>query len=335
MRLLLAVIPLCLAGCLSDYEYVSETINVTSNLTLDGDVSKTKYALATPGVVLEGNGYTIDGQCNKDCVGLVISADNVVVRNVTITGFDGGVSINNEASGVRFENVTITDNVQHGLFADTATSNFVCQNCIISDNGAMGIYFEYNSHGNRVENSEISFNGFRDKDTGNWLETQKNKRKDKREGIAIDSSQGNLIQNTDFFGNALAAVTLYRNCGERGIRREWGASYNTIRGGSFSDDILIASRQDKDLSDWVCVEPYVYGNKYIMDDAEFNVIENIVLQGDSKIIVRDDNNRVNGVVGGQLIAQSVVRDALQQPLSGLGFSFVDSSYQGDPEFIAP
>ncbi len=335
MRLLLLAVPLLLAGCLSDYDYVDETVDVTDNLTLNSDVVKTKYNLSTPGVVLEGNGNTIDGKCNTDCVGLVISADNVVVRNVTITGFDGGVSITNGASGIRFENVTVADNIQHGIFVDKNASSFSCRNCTISDNGAMGIYFEYNTHGNIVSDSEISFNGFRDKDTGNWLDTQKNKRKDKREGIAIDSSQGNLIENTDFFGNALAAVTLYRNCGERGIRREWGANYNTIRGGSFSDDILIASRQDKDLSKWSCIEPYVYANKYVMDDAEFNVIDGVALEGNTRVIIRDDNNRVTGVTGGQLIAQSSIRDALQMPLTGLGFSYVNSSYLGDPAFVDP
>ncbi len=335
MRLTMLAVPLLLAGCLSDYDYVNDIVDVTEDLTLNSEVLKTKYNLATPGVVLEGNGNTINGKCNTDCVGLVISADNVVVRNVTITGFDGGVSITNGASGIRFENVIVTDNIQHGIFVDKNASNFSCRNCTISDNGAMGIYFEYNTHGNIVSDSEISFNGFRDKDTGNWLDTQKNKRKDKREGIAIDSSQGNLIQNTDFFGNALAAVTLYRNCGERGIRREWGANYNTIRGGSFSDDILVASRQDKDLSEWSCIEPYVYANKYVMDDAEFNVIDGVTLEGNTRVIIKDDNNTVTGVTGGQLIAQSSVRDALQLPLTGLGFNYVNSSYQGDPAFVDP
>jgi len=163
--------------------------------------------------------------------------------------------------------------------------------------------------------------------------TQKNKRKDKREGIAIDSSQGNLIRNTDFFGNALASVTFYRNCGERGIRRDWGANFNTISGGSFSDDILIASRQDKDLSDWDCLEPYVYAGKYVMDDAEFNRIENITLEGNTRIVIRDDNNTVSGVNGGQLIVGSSTRAAINQPLTGLGIRNTTSAYFGNPEFL--
>jgi len=333
MRLFILAVPLFAAGCFSDPQFVDTTTDLSDNLSLESDVLKTKFTLSTPGVVLDGNGYTIDGQCNMDCVGLVISADNVVVRNVTIRGFDGGVSINNGASGVRFENVTVTDNVQHGIFVDVATSNFSCTECVISDNGAMGVYFEYNSHSHLIENSEISFNGFRDKDTGDFFETQKNKTKDKREGLAIDSSQGNVIRNTDFFGNALAAVTLYRNCGERGIRREWGASHNTIDGGSFSDPILVASRQDKDLSKWDCIEPYVHQGKFIMDDAEFNTIENVVLEGDTRIPVSDDNNTVRNVTGGVLIADSGVRTVLQQPLMGLWFDFIGSTYRGDPQFI--
>ena len=333
MRFLFLVLPLFLAGCFSDFRYVDETINVTENMTLTEDVLKTKFRFTTPNVVLDGQGRTIDGDCNTDCIGFAIAADNVVIRNVTLKRFDGGVSITHGASNVRFENVTITDNVQHGIYVDKKSSNFICRNCKITDNGAMGIYFEYDTHGNIVEDSEISFNGFRDKDTGDWVENQKNKNKDKREGIAIDSSQGNLILNTDFFGNALAAVTIYRNCGERGIRREWGANFNTINGGTFNDDILIASRQDKDLSSWDCLEPYVHDGKYVMDDAEFNVVENVTLGANTKIVIRDDNNTVSGVTGGQLIARSAIRDVINQPLMGLGIRNTTSSYVGDPSFI--
>jgi len=334
MRFAVLVLTMLIAGCMSE-SYVDETIDVTDNLTLSSNVYKTKYTLATPGVVVDGGGFTINGRCNTDCVGLVIAADNVVVRNVTIRGFDGGVSIIGGASGVRFENVDVIDNVQHGVFVDKNASGFTCRNCDISDNGAMGVYLEYNTHGAVIENSTISKNGYRDKDTGDWWDTQKNKRKDKREGLAIDSSQGNVIRNTDFHGNALAGVTMYRNCGERGIRREWGANYNTIEGGSFSDDILIAARQDKDLSDWSCVEPYVHSNRYIMDDAEYNTVKSVELEGQTRIVIKDDNNTVFNTRGGKLIAHSSVREALDQPLTGLGFSGNDSSYQVDPEFIWP
>lgn len=333
MRLLLLAAPLLLAGCFSDFSYVNETVVVTEDITLTEDVRKTKYRFNTPNVVLDGQGRTIDGQCNTACVGLVITADNVVVRNLTLRGFDGGVTIGGGVTGVRFENVTVTDNIQHGIYVDKHVSNFNCINCKISDNGSMGIYLEYGTHGNIIENSEISFNGFRDKDTGDWFDTQRNKRKDKREGIAIDSSQSNVIRNTEFFGNALAAVTLYRNCGERGIRREWGASYNTITGGSFSDDILVASRQDKDLSEWDCLEPYVYNGKYVMDDAEFNVIENVTLQGNTRIVIMDDNNTIRNVTGGQVIANSTIRNALNQPIIGLNLRDISSRYVGDPAFI--
>ncbi len=333
MRYFVLAAALFLAGCASDYRYVNETVDVDQNITLDADVYKTKYLFNTPNVVFDGQGYTLDGNCNTDCVGLVISANNVVIRNLTLKRFDGGVTIARGVSGVRFENVTITDNVQHGMFVNAEVSNFYCGNCTISDNGAMGIYLEYNTHSNTIENSEISFNGFRDKDTGDWFETQANKRKDKREGIAIDSSQQNVIRNTDFFGNALAAVTLYRNCGERGIVRDWGANFNTIQGGSFSDDIIIASRQDKDLSDWDCLQPYILNGKYVEDDAEYNRIENITLQGGTRIIIKDDNNSVSGVTGGQVIAGSPVREALSQPVTGIEIRNITSSYVGDPSFV--
>ena len=301
-----------LTGCLAEPMFVDEVVSITENITLDSDVLKTRFVTTTPGIVIDGSGYTIDGRCNTDCIGLVIAADNVTVRNVTVTGFDGGVSISRGASGVTFENVNVVDNVQHGIYVDKDASNFTCRDCLLSDNGAMGIYLEYNTHGNVIENSEISNNGFREKDTGDWIENLKNSRRDRREGLAIDASQSNVIINTDFHGNALAGITMYRNCGERGIRREWGASYNTIQGGSFSDDILVAARQDRDLSDFDCLEPYILENRFVMDDAEFNLIDGVTLEGNTRIIVRDDNNIVTGVTGGQIIARSNVRETFRE-----------------------
>ena len=70
-----------------------------------------------------------------------------------------------------------------------------------------------------------------------------------------------------------------------------------------------------------------------MDDAEFNVVENVTLGANTKIVIRDDNNTVSGVTGGQLIARSAIRDVINQPLMGLGIRNTTSSYVGDPSFI--
>lgn len=332
-RLLILAASLSIAGCASDHRFVDETIVVTQDLALDGDVFKTNFRFNTPNVVFDGQGHTLDGDCNIECMGLVILADNVVVRNLILRRFDGGVRIARGVSGVTFENVTVTDNVNHGIYVDAEANGFTCKNCIISDNGTMGLYLEYNTHSNVIEDGEISFNGFRDKDTGDFFENQRNKRRDKREGVAIDSSQGNTILNTDFFGNALAAVTMYRNCGERGIPRELGASFNTIRGGSFSDDIIIASRQDMNLSEWDCLRPYVLDGRYVEDDAEFNVIENVTLEGNTRIVIQDDNNLISGVTGGRLVAGSDVRDTLLQPVTGIDIRNTTSNFTGDPSFV--
>jgi len=87
MRIAVLVLTMLITGCMSE-SYVDEVIDIKEDLTLSSNVYKTKFTLATPGVVVDGGGHTIDGRCNTDCVGLVIAADNVVVRNVTIRGFD-------------------------------------------------------------------------------------------------------------------------------------------------------------------------------------------------------------------------------------------------------
>ncbi|OED38588.1 hypothetical protein AB833_18810 [Chromatiales bacterium (ex Bugula neritina AB1)] len=321
----LAVIQLLVIGGCATKEYVNESITLAEDHLLDADVLKTKYTINAAGVVLDGNGYTIDGRCNTDCIGLTINANNVTVRNVTITGFDGGVSINPHVSGVRFENVKILNNVNHGVFVNVGVNGFTCNNCDVSDNGTMGIYLEYNSYGAVIENSRIANNGYRDKDTGSWKQNLKNDKKDKREGLAIDSSQNNIVRNTVFSGNALTGITLYRNCGERGIRREWGANYNHISNSTFNDGIHIAARQDKDLSSWSCVEPYILDSRYVMDEAEYNILDNITLEGNATIVVQDDNNSITSVNGGKIIFSSVVRDAINQPLATLTTDNIDNT----------
>ena len=304
-----------LQGC-AEKEYVSETVDITSNYALTDNVTKTKFNVNVPNVVIDGNGYTIDGICNTNCIGMSINADNVVVKNLTIKRFDGGVSLLPGITGVRFENVRVIDNVNHGIYVDVGVSNFTCEACDLSDNGTMGVYFEYNSHGNIISNSQVMNNGYRDKDTGDWVENLRADAKDKREGIAIDASQGNLIENTMISGNALTGITMYKNCGERGITREWGANFNTVRNSTVTDGIHIASRQDKDLSSWSCSDPYILDGKYVMDDAEFNTVENVILEGSAVIRIKDDNNTVRSVTGGQIIVSSSVRQALNLPLIG-------------------
>lgn len=313
-----------LQGC-AEKKYVNETIDITSNYVFEGDVTKTKFRVNQPGAVIEGNDYIVDGNCNTNCVGLTINADNVVVRNLTIKRFDGGVSLKPGITGVRFENVKILNNVNHGIYVDRGVSNFICDTCDVSDNGAMGIYLEYNSNGNVIRNSLVSKNGFRDKDTGDWIENLKADNKDKREGIAIDASQGNLIENSMLTGNALTGITMYKNCGERGITRPWGANYNTVRNSTVQDGIYIASRQDKDLSAWSCSDPYILDGKYVMDEAEFNTIENVTLENNATIRIKDDNNTVRSVQGGSVIISSRVRAALNIPLVGNDTSNVGSS----------
>ena len=312
-----------LAAC-NDVRYVNESVTITDDFSFTDHVAKTKYTVTQPGVVVEGNGFTIDGDCNTDCIGLTVVADNVTVRNLTIRNFDGGVSINRRAADVRFENITITDNINHGIFVNVGASRFTCSNCDISDNGSMGVYLEYDSHGATIENSRIVGNGYRDKDTGNWLDNLKEDRKDDREGIAIDASQGNTIRNTYFADNALTGVTLYRNCGERGITRQWGANYNSIIGGQVEDGIYIASRQDKDLSDWSCSDPYIYRNAYVADEAEFNRVEGVALGNNARILVKDDNNQIVDVSGGSIYISSTIRDALNQPIVGVTTTNTDS-----------
>lgn len=304
-----------LQGC-AEKEYVNEMIDITGDYSFSESVTKTKYRVAKAGVVIDGNNHTIDGICNTDCIGLVIHADNVTVKNLTIKRFEAGVNIRPGVSGVKFENVKVLDNVNHGIYVDYEGRNFSCVNCDVSDNGTMGIYLEYDTQNNLIQNSRITNNGYRDKDTGDWVENLKADKKEKREGIAIDASQNNRIENSVFKGNALTGITMYKNCGERGVTRETGANNNVVSNSTVWDGIHIASRQDKDLSEWSCSDQYILDDKYVMDQAEFNRVENVKLKGNATIRIQDDNNTLHAINGGSIIISSTVRRALNLPITG-------------------
>jgi parallel beta-helix repeat protein len=158
----------------------------------------------------------------------------------------------------------IFDNVRIGVYVKRGVKGTVIRDCAFVGNAQMGIYLDADSTGAIIEGCTFRDNG--------WRYSRKNGKRGiwprlswaRREGIAIDGSSENIIHNCVFSGNALAGITLYKNCAEyNGPPRCHGSNDNLIYDCSFRDEkigIWIASRQSRDLTTWECGDLTPYPN---------------------------------------------------------------------------
>jgi len=315
---ILIIMVVFLTSCISGGKTTaSKNINVYDNLTLAEDVRNTTYIIRKSGVVFDLGNHKLIGNCNTKCVGVSIKANNVTIKNGDISLFRAGIGVNPHIKNTVITNIRIHNNVYHGIYVGAFGSNFTCDRCNISNNGTMGIYLDHSSTKNTITNSNISNNGYRNKDTGSTAENIKNSYKVKREGIAIDSSSYNLVNNTVFKNNALAGITTYKNCGERGIKREHGSNYNTFQYNTFDgNNLWIASRQDRNLNTWDCLSyrtnPELPKNTFVEDHSEYNTIIHNTFRNGAKLVIYDDNNSYDNTTN--VDKYSVVRELINDPV---------------------
>ncbi|WP_299871483.1 right-handed parallel beta-helix repeat-containing protein [uncultured Cocleimonas sp.] len=268
-----------------------------------------------------------------------IPSGNVTVKNCVITNFLTGISVqtvfidetiadlknninaevvedhlrNSSLKNVRLENNIINYSHRNGLFINRYITGLVVDNTTIKYTSGAGLYLESGSQSNIIQNSVISENGHSIYDSGERVR-KRILEKDAREGIAIDSSAMNTIQNNTFAKNSGGGIFLYKNCYEyhtspTSLPRYQSANNNVITGNKFEDQrvgVWIASRQSKDLEAFNCGIPKIatdtvrYGpveeDIFIYEDfAKFNnVNSNTFIDVIKGIIVEDDNNTING-----------------------------------------
>jgi len=268
-----------------------------------------------------------------------VPSANVTIKNCVLTNFLTGISVhtifsdkniadlknnlnaeavedylrNNSLKNVRIENNTINYSHRNGLFINRYITGLIVDNTTIKYTSGAGLYLESGSQSNMIQNSVISENGHSRYDVDERVR-KRILEKDAREGIAIDSSAMNTIQNNTFTKNSGGGIFLYKNCYEfytsaSSLPRNQSADNNLITGNKFEDQrvgVWIASRQSKDLEAFKCGTPKIatdtvrYGpveeDIFIYEDfAKFNnVTSNTFVNIIKGIIVEDDNNTING-----------------------------------------
>jgi parallel beta-helix repeat protein len=272
-------------------------------------------------LVLDCRGATLDGEYKLVPV-LRLGGDrevsNVEIRNCIVTGSRGsGVIIGLIAADsekpkgadgrpdraqhphrITLRDVTVSRNGGVGIYVDDFVEDVSILDSSVEGNGDVGIYLEHDSRRTRIANSRVIGNGFGPKSglPAHWRSA--------REGIAIDSSADNIIENNTISGNNQGGIFLYRNCGEqpndpRGVPRTQPATGNVIRnntidGGSLLG-IAIASRQETRIRPESCMLRVDPARGIFPDSAPGNrVTGNTISNVPVGIRVSDDSNVIEG-----------------------------------------
>jgi len=169
----------------------------------------------------------------------------------------------NSSQGVVLDHLTITQSYMTGVFVDHYVVGATIRNSIVADGHHVGIYLEHGSQKNTVSGNLIRNNG---------LFTNRGIRRigpTRREGLSVDGSSFNLIENNVFDSNAFGGIFHYKNCwefhttNEESRPRLQGSNGNVIRGNTFRNmdiGIWVASRQARDLVMWDCGDQSPYDN---------------------------------------------------------------------------
>lgn len=197
---------------------------------------------------------------------------------------------------IRVINVTSNGSKNSGIFVGDHVHHVTFDQLQVVRSGTVGLYLEFGSQHNTIQNSVFVDNGFRSF-------------KPNREAIAVDSSAFNTIQNNKFVHNGAGSIHLYRNCFEHAndpsrsnyFKRTESASDNIIEGNTFRDEpvaVWVASRQSRNLKGFECgaypLAKTAFAS-YHIDSAKHNLIkDNTFIQVESGIIIEDDGTQISG-----------------------------------------
>ncbi|EHM03096.1 hypothetical protein HMPREF9946_00465 [Acetobacteraceae bacterium AT-5844] len=298
-------------------------LEISTSTTLD---SACRYAGTT---VISGSNLTLD------CQGAVLDAEfeasysllvggqqrvsAVEVRNCIVTralgsgvfigltapdtkkplGADGRPDYNQHPGNITLRNVTSRHNRNGGFYVDDYVQKVSILDSVAEANGQVGIYLEHSSRQTLVSNTRIIRNGF------GVVPGAPRVRPSRREGLAIDSSEANLIEGNIFVGNNAGGIFVYRNCGEQPnnphqVLRTMPSrgniiSRNAIEGGRVG--IWIGSRQELEVRPENCRLRLDASRRVFPDSAPGNVLrENTIDEVDVGIRIADDDNVAVGNV---------------------------------------
>lgn len=179
----------------------------TSTIHRDGDLYTFTYniygsiVVERDDIVVDGAGYTVQGEGAKDSKGIILSGrKNVTLRNMEVREFWYGIyleySLNSSVSGNN-----ITANVMYGIWFNESSRNVVSGNGV--RNNGHGVYFEYSL------NNNVSGNCITDNNYGVYLYRSSNNTLSKN-NVTINNSYGMWLHESSNF-NSISENSVVNN----------------------------------------------------------------------------------------------------------------------------
>lgn len=298
-------------GTVVDCSQADQRIQLSASARLDPNCTyRAGIDVIASHVMLDCHGATIDPGDERSGVGIHVHSPaasplvDVEVRNCVTRGFTNGIRVSRDGfkdleagheydvgtEDIRLINNDVAESNGTGIFVNAFVTDVTIDRQRVHDAGGPGIYLEAGSKQNTVTDSTIIDNGYANTalpaqtmtlsgTTFAYLQTG-------REGIAIDGSRDNLITGNIIAHNALAGVTLYKNCGEFATEkptqwwtRRYGASGNRIESNLIVNErngVWVASRMSENTYFLDCSDtPYDTGplRTNILDSATDTTID--------------------------------------------------------------
>uniref|UniRef100_D7DT45 Periplasmic copper-binding protein n=1 Tax=Methanococcus voltae (strain ATCC BAA-1334 / A3) TaxID=456320 RepID=D7DT45_METV3 len=178
--------------------YLSDNLTITSGNAIKID---------SIDVIIEGNGYTIDGS-NQGTTGIVVNNgySNVVIKDIHIKNFtDNGIYLNGVSNSL-IKNCYITSNKNYGIYVYYSNNNNITNNTVNS-NKNLGICAYYSDDNNIVTNNASNNNQYniyvKYSDNIKILNNTVNLASD---GIYVERSDNNSIYNNTVNSNSYAGI---------------------------------------------------------------------------------------------------------------------------------
>lgn len=313
-----------LIGC----DRAGSRVTLTETSHLDPTCEYAGIDITSSGITLDCQGAWIRSEPGAGGRGILVEAPagvtltDVTVRNCNVEGFLNSLRVTRAgfrtlAEGEEYEHTTARILVEDseftrsrgvGIFVDGYVSDVTLRDNLVSHTGSTGIYLETGSRRSHVIGNSLVANGFRENGPGGqafelsgttfWFWGIG------REGISVDGSYENVIEDNNFVGNSAGGIFLYKNCGEYPDRpayfeRRYPSDRNRIEGNVFvggTNGVWVGSRMGENTLPMDCTDPaYVEEGltRVVEDYASDNVVIGNEFHGVTHAIrVEDDGNRV-------------------------------------------
>jgi parallel beta-helix repeat protein len=169
---------------------------ITSNTTLNGSMvgcTDAGIVFGANNIILDCNGYSIEGVNDPDQDGLVMSTiSNSKVTNCQIKDFNRGIILEVNSSNNRISNTNINHQGEKGIEVSSSSNNIEISDVTITDANITGIYIS-ESDGVSISDSKV--------------------RNNLQQGILIEKAESTTVKDSSFSGNVNYGVYIADSTG--------------------------------------------------------------------------------------------------------------------------